>query len=610
MIGREGLVAAKRALAIQERPAGRWAVVRDGATRALRVFDDRAAAEAWIAQRTGTPPAQAVAVSEEIRTNVDEAYDKVPEIGAGWRWYDIPYRLLRWLLWGPPKRVLPQIARTRIVTWINWLSPLNEHERHKAWPRRDRMHDFSVPEDERAFIPSIWAVELFPPSEIGALERTIERRGWDKDRWQMDEVAGAERLHRLRARSGPTWWRLATVSRPRDGTFAPDAVLEKVPADFRYIEVRAIQLGPGLTAVAARFDLTDDAAVSVDSVWHAPHEPQLRFRGLRRPIAEERMWAAFRMTQEARYRLHREVRDWMRERCPGFFAAAGEDHPIFDMILMDHADPAEINGRGDREFEEALRALGITGHGWIRRTFNEVPGFVAVPTEPAMARAMRTHRSWAVWGNVKVAAEASDHLSMYGTDTDRALARQASDALEGLLVMLAISGFLESARRSYSTLRDTARTLHQRSKPKAVRELRDHLLRLSLDLTSVQQDLLAFWRSPSRMIDEAQVTIDYAQWLRDDDRRRGRGAFTPESLNENLREAQKAELKELIEADRQYREILATAASLGASIEAGRLGRRALIVAGASLAVALVTLLIAETGPHSPLQWVMDHLPW
>jgi hypothetical protein len=51
----------------------------------------------------------------------------------------------------------------------------------------------------------------------------------------------------------------------------------------------------------------------------------------------------------------------------------------------------------------------------------------------------------------------------------------------------------------------------------------------------------------------------------------------------------------LIEESEAYREVMATSASIGASIEASRLGRLAFWVAAASLVVAGATLLLAST---------------
>ena len=77
---------------------------------------------------------------------------------------------------------------------------------------------------------------------------------------------------------------------------------------FSAIELRAIQIGTGLTAVLARFHLSDAAAASLDVTWHSVHEPQL-VRRMNRPHSESRKWATSRITQESRRALHDAARD-------------------------------------------------------------------------------------------------------------------------------------------------------------------------------------------------------------------------------------------------------------------------------------------------------------
>ena len=63
---------------------------------------------------------------------INEAYDKVAEIGEGRRWYDLPYRLLSWLLSAWPKKVLSRRSRSGLDYLLNFLIPFNEHDRHKT----------------------------------------------------------------------------------------------------------------------------------------------------------------------------------------------------------------------------------------------------------------------------------------------------------------------------------------------------------------------------------------------------------------------------------------------------------------------------------------------
>jgi hypothetical protein len=68
---------------------------------------------------------------------IHDAYDTVAEIGKGRRWYDLPYKLLSWLQYSWPKKVLPRRWRLGLNYLLNLLIPFNEHDRHKVWSLED-----------------------------------------------------------------------------------------------------------------------------------------------------------------------------------------------------------------------------------------------------------------------------------------------------------------------------------------------------------------------------------------------------------------------------------------------------------------------------------------
>jgi hypothetical protein len=519
------------------------------------------------------------------RERIEESYRKVPAIGDGWRWYDIPYRALIWLSTSWRWTLFPQRALNKFNYWVNWLSPFNEHERHKV---RESSFDFTVPDDEHVRISTLWAVELFPPSEFASLERVIEKNEWDRRRKLLHgRESNSEMLLRSRAGSGWFWWRLAEIA-DVDGSFwSPDGTREKLPPEFHFIQLKAIQLGQGLTAVVARFWVADSAARKLDEVWHAPHEPRL-VRAGGRPRAEDREWAAHRLAQEARCDLHEAARSWLRDRCPGFLGAAGESHRLLDLVLMDGFDP--LSGtETPRELSQAFRALGLTEHGPLQRTSQDIPKLALVPARRSSEPGMTSHRTMGLWGQRGEVTAAATHLEMYGSPDDYAIASRYSDGIQNFLVTVAVSDFLEVVQTRYASLRDTARGAHRRFKPESLEALREQLLTLSLDLGSVHRDLEQYWSRRPHFDEEARFATDYLPHIRDRMVGDGHTPPEPEQLNDFLRERQKSGFDDLIDADRQYRDILSTAASIGVSLNTARTGRRALFVAGASLIVALVT---------------------
>lgn len=551
--------------------------------------------------------AAARAESEARRRAIEAAYEKVPEIGKGWRWYDIPYRVLVWQMRGWRRTLWPRRALETFNEWINYLSPFNDHERNQLPESRGYGFDFAVSAEEHVTVSTIWAVELFPPSEIAALEATIERNEWGRRRqWLMGDPSSLEMLAQSRSRGGATWWRLAQVLAVDSKLFVPDASRERLPPEFDYVALKAVQLGEGLTAVVAHFMVSDNASLAVDRAWHMPHAPRL-VRGHGRPRAEDREWAAYATTQESRSRLHDVARSWLRERVPGFFASSDEPHRLLDLMLMDHFDPSD-GEEGDRDAAASFRALGLTEHGpFVRRSAN-LPKLVLVPNRPSMTRGLPSHRTMALWGRRSAVLDAADHVEMYGGRTDRAIAGRYSDEIQNFLITVAVSDFVEIVEKRFASLRDTARRTHGEFRTDALETLRRHLLTLSLDLTSVRGDLET-WRRRAQLEGEAEFTIEYTPRVKKQLGSARVKDLEPESLNANLRKSQKADFERLLAADAQYRDILSTVASLGASVNASILARRALVIALASLVATVVTVLVARFDDESVLTRLLDLLP-
>lgn len=79
------------------------------------------------------------------------------------------------------------------------------------------------------------------------------------------------------ARSGDTWtwWNLGEAVRRGSGVIVGDATQGKMPAEFDSVELKALQIGQGITAVMAKFDLNDAAVSRLDEFWHRDYKPEM-----------------------------------------------------------------------------------------------------------------------------------------------------------------------------------------------------------------------------------------------------------------------------------------------------------------------------------------------
>jgi hypothetical protein len=112
------------------------------------------------------------------------------------------------------KKVLPRFVREWLYFGLNYLIPFNEHDRHKIWSTSDPLENVTVPSNERVFVPGLWVVELFPPSEFASLEEIIESNSWDRRRrYIFGREGNREMMERSRSGEGWTWWPLAEIAR-------------------------------------------------------------------------------------------------------------------------------------------------------------------------------------------------------------------------------------------------------------------------------------------------------------------------------------------------------------------------------------------------------------
>lgn len=532
-------------------------------------------------------------------------------MGDGYRWYDLAYRLLSHLLRQPKLRGLPAFVRKWAASAINFLHPFNMHHLHQAWSKRDPSRNLFVEEDEHVHLAGIWVVELFPPSELQAFERALRKNGWQRrDRFAEDN---SEVLQRSRAIESNTWWQVVDLHQKDARWRAPNGKTADLPEEFDSVGLRAVQIGTGLTAVVANFILTEKASKSLDEVWRSQHEPLMqwhakegRFRSL------DRLSSGIWKTQERRRDLHFGARSWLKKATPGFFATNNKPQPILDLLLFEQFDPlaepyVEESHEEWSQQLSALRALGIGRYSVYHKVSQNLPGLVLSSHDNLFEDPLAEDPTWSLWGKHGAVVEALGDLvyTGFGNDTKRAIAYRIQN-MYPLLVMLAVSKFLDATALLYAQSRDQASTRHARFKPSRLQELRETLLTLSLDLTTVQRDIRVFWKDNAKKI--VRFEIEPSPRTKFNDARRGYERPSIESMNERMETEHKERFDLLVEIDRDYRDILATVASLGASADSTRTGRLALWVALVSLGVTALTMLLSNIGDDSLLYRLLEAL--
>lgn len=528
---------------------------------------------------------------------IETAYNDVPEIGTVYkRWYDLPYSILRWLLSGKVARYTPEWTKDRIRRYINALHQYNVHDRHKAWSLEDPTNNINPPEDEHFTMPSIFAIELFTPNEADALRKSIIQNKWNSRAYAHRE-SNSERLERARLRHGLSWWNLADIVDDSASFYIPDALMRDLPDEFSRIKLRAVQIGSGTTAVVAQFTLKDDYTSSLDQILHSSHEPFLdrSIKGKLYPM--NRLFSAYKNTQEKRNSLHKAARTWMSENCRGYFSTHNEKQVSMDMLLSTNFDPVEKRPKPiERDLSDALRAVGFDSFDSYRMVAPELPDLALYQADTLSKPYIYTERTWGLMGNIKRLKKSTNNFKYYGGDPLWGVTAMAGERIGHTLVLLSISELLSILEAQSAKLRDTAGLQHRKFKIKNINNLNSIILDSSLTLASIKHDIKSLSKQ-HWWFDKADFTITPSPYLSTGIKREA------VSLIDNLLGEQAASIDRLEQTDADYRNILTTVSSLGSGTSSIKLSRLALAVSMVSLLIAAYALF---TGRQTPSQLPVD----
>jgi hypothetical protein len=503
-------------------------------------------------------------------------------------------KVLYWVRRTRAAKLTPDRCLTPIDYLINLNIQYRDHRRALAGFRWGDEDECTVPPTDHVRIPSLFVVELFPPSVKENLDRAIKRNRWDTKQLRMFGRHYMPTPDEARSGDGWPWWNLGEVVRRGSNVTVGDAVRRKMAKEFDRVELKALQIGQGITAVMAKFDLNNAAISRLDEAWHREYQPEM-YWGKRggewpRPLSPD--FVAFRRVQEERGRLHDAARQWFSAKWPGFFATNGQPQPLLDIVLLDEIS-AYPETRPARGIDGAVRALGLPHTVYVQRS-TKFPAMIIGERDIRSDSDMEDRRTWAIWGNrTEILDGLAETLTSHGLGHgDGSIAHYVQDAIEDYFLRLSISEMLEVCQARYASMRDAARQHGELDR------LRASLLTLSVDMSSIDRDIRAYnergWQR-----DYAQFFFEDAPFLVAEHAEHGHESRQSINMNEHLLNEQMGMLETLRAADNDYRGILTAAASLTSSLQSIRLAKTAVWVALSSLGVAAVTLLITDISKHS-----------
>ena len=511
--------------------------------------------------------------------------------------------LLFWLRRTRAAKLVPDRFLTPLDYLINLNMQYRSHRRAQAGFRWGDEDLCSVPPTDHVRIPSLFIVELFTPSVKGNLDAATKRNRWDTKQLRMYGRDFMPTLEEARSGDRWSWWNLGEVVRRGSNVTVGDAVRRKMPKEFDRVELKALQIGQGITAVMAKFDLNDAAISRLDEAWHRHYRPEM-YWGKKggewpRPLMPD--FVAFRRVQEERGRLHDVARQWFSAKWPGFFAANEQPQPLIDIVLFEEIS-AYPKTRPAIGVDGAVRALGLPHTVYVQRS-DRFPAMTLGQRDIRSDSDMEDRRTWALWGNrSEILNGLAKPLASYGLgQSDSSIAHYVHGAIEDYFLRLSISEMLEVCDARYASMRDAA---HQHGQ---IDRLRTSLLTLSIDMSSIDRDIRAY-NAPGTQRDNAQFFFEDSPYLVSEHAENGGQPRESININDRLLNEQTRTLELLRVADSDYRGILTAAASLTSSLRSIKMARTAFRVAMASLVVASVTLLITDISKRSLFGFVADWL--
>lgn len=527
--------------------------------------------------------------------------------------FDPIYRILRAIRRSRIGKKMPDVIM-KPISYLMHVIAIHDGYNKMLTGQNPFADPFIVPISEHVTVPAFFVIELFTPSVAGNLSKAMRKNKWNSGLIKAYPEPSSELVEEARSGTRTGWWLMGSIARRGASGFYPDASRQKLPATFDAVEFKGVQVGEGVTALIARFDLSDQGARRLDTVWHSLYQPGIDWGrwGGPWPQAQGAKWVAFRETQLARGALHHEARLWLRKFCPGVFASNEQPQPLIDVLLFDELDGA-FAAPPSEQVSDNLRALGLSSGPTIEKS-KQLPGMILTPAEVGCDSKMEHRATWSLWGRRSTLVDKLSELRRgLGLDgSDGAIVHCIDRAIQSYFILLSISQLLRVSQVRYSVLRDTARDMRGVYHMKHLEALRSSLLTLSLDLSSIDRDVRSYnqhgWRH-----DPAQFRLEYVPWLAERDVKQGFGILCI-NQNKDLRTQQIKMLKTLATADGDYRQILTSAASLTSSMQTLRSGRVAVWVSLASLVVAATALLLSSPPEHSQLDnavgWLQAACHW
>jgi len=474
---------------------------------------------------------------------------------------------------------------------LQWLFPntFNSYDGEKAYfEKRDIESNAAskVSDNEELRLRVIWAAELYGPAESEEFYQRLGRLRWSAGFGKSNGALQWVREQRDYGSSGGSWYNVGLVVSQKDSRqFLNPDNKSSLPEEVDYMLVRFRQATPSLTCVVIGFVLKDGAASIYQEILNRTYKStRKRSRHWRITTLDPSNQRKHAIDQ-AREKTRRLAEDWFRENLPGFFCSRPPGRmPTSELITS--RSPAYLSRKENLVSE--LR------DGWRKNLVNVSEFDIWTHTRsPAVQISTRALDHDDEQFHMVVALNSvslnPDELKTWGGENYRSYAHYTNELTDGVLSNHACAAFLKEVSKELRHSRSKLRIgeLRRRKSLKVLEQIQT-FFDWSVGIPTIVSELRDRSQLRGRIEYECEK-FTAPVWDRDKERRLI-GTYFREQINYLSTRVIAEE-----HSTREHFEQLASVMSVRESVKAQRKMERltwiALLVAAASLVVALLPLV-------------------
>lgn len=434
-----------------------------------------------------------------------------------------------------------------------------------------RNTDSCPPDSERYEFHCIWATEVFTPSNVGSLSKSIQDMGWDTNPMFSN---GQQKISDWLAESrsmghGCYWMNGGFVGSSKTApNFMSDYKYATLPKDVDFCRLSFMTIGSSLTMVTIQFVLSDNVSERFNALLRKTYKTEVEFhwKGLRlngatyRDVHDQKREEANRYSDE----IHKSISKWFSKNIPGHYSDRALNLPSIDLITSNIYESNTDVGV-HKAHSPQTQLFDVATDVWVYRGEKKIE--LRVPSDQRRSAYLFANRD-------------SLRGGMWGEDREQLTAVMGEGFTQNI-ALWSIHKLLISFERELSELRDLAvsRSESQLGTIKSLQHIRKSYLTITRDVQILANDLLGFVENPNGLHKES---MDF-ELVR-------QSKYELPSWVEFLRQQDEKRIKYLKGLHVRVGEVITTSGNLLSIIENLRLQKKVL---GLSLAVFFLGLVAA-----------------